>query len=40
VAVLTLAYTSGTWTLIEKQRHVEAAEMKYLRNVAGYILKD
>jgi hypothetical protein len=41
MAIPTLTYSSETWTLTKKQRQkIETAEMKFLRNVAGYTLKD
>jgi predicted DNA-binding protein (UPF0278 family) len=41
MAIPTLTYSSETWTLTKKQRqNIETAEMKFLRNVAGYTLKD
>jgi hypothetical protein len=41
MAVPTLTYSSETWTLTKKQRQkIETAEIKFLRNVARYTLKD
>jgi hypothetical protein len=41
MAIPTLTYISETWILTEKQRQkVETAEIKFLRNVGGCILKD
>jgi hypothetical protein len=41
MAVPTLTYNSETWTLTKKQRQkIETAEIKFLRNVTRYTLKD
>jgi hypothetical protein len=43
MAIPTLTYRSETWTLTKRQRQrqkIETTEMKFLRNVAGYTLKD
>jgi hypothetical protein len=40
MAIPTLTCSSETWALTKKQRQkIETAEMKFLRNVAGYALK-
>jgi hypothetical protein len=40
-AIPTLTYSSDTWTLTERQgQKTETAEMKFLRNVAGYTVED
>jgi hypothetical protein len=41
IAILTLTCSSETWTLTKKAKaKIETTEMKFLRNVAGFKLKN